>query len=131
MTRREVLTFVAVLPALGPIAATAQRQFKIGLLDTGLGATFAVPFLRKLTELGYVEGQSIIIERRSADGKPERLNDLAEDLVRQRVEVIVTAGGPAGAAAKKVTQTIPIVLGAISDRSGLGWLRASRAPVAI
>jgi putative ABC transport system substrate-binding protein len=131
MTRRQILTFVAALPALGPIAAAAQRQFKIGLLDTGLGATFAVPFLRKLTELGYVEGQSIIIERRSADGKPERLNDLAEDLVRQRVEVIVTAGGPAGAAAKKVTQTIPIVLGAISDRSGLGWLRASRAPVAI
>jgi hypothetical protein len=43
------------------------------LLDTDLGATFAVPFLRKLTELGYVEGETIIIERRSADGKPERL----------------------------------------------------------
>jgi putative tryptophan/tyrosine transport system substrate-binding protein len=128
MTRRQILTFVAALPALGPIAAAAQRQFKIGLLDTGLGATFAVPFLRKLTELGYVEGQSIIIERRSADGKPERLNDLAEDLVRQRVEVIVTAGGPAGAAAKKVTQTIPIVLGAISDPVGVGLVASLARP---
>jgi putative tryptophan/tyrosine transport system substrate-binding protein len=128
MTRREVLTFVAALPALGPIAAAAQRRFKIGLLDTGLGATFAVPFLRKLTELGYVEGQTIIIERRSADGKPERLNDLAEDLVRQQVEVIVTAGGPAGVAAKKVTQTIPIVLGAISDPVGVGLVASLARP---
>jgi putative tryptophan/tyrosine transport system substrate-binding protein len=128
MTRREVFAFAAALPALAPFAAAAQHRFKIGLLDTGLGATFAVPFLRKLSDLGYVEGQTIIIERRSADGKPERLNDLAEELVRQQVEVIVTAGGPAGVAAKKVTKTIPIVLGAISDPVGVGLVASLARP---
>jgi putative tryptophan/tyrosine transport system substrate-binding protein len=128
MRRREFITLLGGTAATWPLTARAQQRFKIGLLDTGLGATFAVPFLRKLTELGYVEGQSIIIERRSADGKPERLNDLAEDLVRQQVEVIVTAGGPAGVAAKKVTQTIPIVLGAISDPVGVGLVASLARP---
>jgi putative ABC transport system substrate-binding protein len=129
MRRREFITLLGGTAATWPLTARAQQQrFKIGLLDTGLGATFDVPFLRKLTELGYVEGQTIIIERRSADGKPERLNDLAEDLVRQQVEVIVTAGGPAGAAAKKVTQTIPIVLGAISDPVGVGLVASLARP---
>jgi putative ABC transport system substrate-binding protein len=129
MRRREFITLLGGTAATWPLAARAQQQrFKIGLLDTGLGATFDVPFLRKLTELGYVEGQTIIIERRSADGKPERLNDLAEDLVRQQVEVIVTAGGPAGVAAKKVTQTIPIVLGAISDPVGVGLVASLARP---
>jgi putative ABC transport system substrate-binding protein len=129
MRRREFITLLGGTAATWPLTARAQQQrFKIGLLDTGLGATFDVPFLRKLTELGYVEGQTIIIERRSADGKPERLNDLAEDLVRQQVEVIVTAGGPAGVAAKKVTQTIPIVLGAISDPVGVGLVASLARP---
>jgi putative tryptophan/tyrosine transport system substrate-binding protein len=128
MRRREFITLLGGTAATWPLTARAQQRFKIGLLDTGLGATFAVPFLRKLTELGYVEGQTIIIERRSADGKPERLNDLAEDLVRQQVEVIVTAGGPAGVAAKKVTQTIPIVLGAISDPVGVGLVASLARP---
>jgi putative ABC transport system substrate-binding protein len=86
MRRREFITLLGGTAATWPLTARTQQRFKIGLLDTGLGATFAVPLLRKLTELGYVEGQTIIIERRSADGKPERLNDLAEDLVRQQVE---------------------------------------------
>ena len=53
----------------------------------------------QLAELGYVEGRNVVIERKSAEGNPERLKDLAADLVRQKVDVIVTAGTPAGFAA--------------------------------
>jgi putative ABC transport system substrate-binding protein len=101
-----------------PLAARAQKLFKIGLLDTGLGAAFAVPFMGKLVELGYVEGRDVVIERKSAGGNVELLTGLAEDLVHQQVDVIVTAGTPAGFAAKKATSTIPIILGARSLLGG-------------
>jgi putative ABC transport system substrate-binding protein len=67
MRRREFITLVSGAAAW-PLAARAQQRFKIGLLDTGLGASFAVPFTRKLVELGYVEGSNVVIERRSAEG---------------------------------------------------------------
>lgn len=111
-----------------PLAARAQRRFKIGVLDTGLGASFSVPFMRRLEQLGYVEGKNVVIERRSADGKPELLNDLAEELVRAQVDVIVTAGTPAGFAAKKATSTIPIVLAANSDPVGVGLVASLAHP---
>src|SRR5689334_19991349 len=106
----------------------AQQQFRVGLLDTGLGATFAVPFTRKLTELGYVEGKNLVLETKSAEGNTERLNDLAAELVRLHVDVIVTAGTPAGFAAKKATATIPIVLGANSDPVGVGLVASLAHP---
>jgi ABC-type uncharacterized transport system substrate-binding protein len=87
-----------------------------------------VPFVRKLVELGYVEGRNVVIERKSAEGNPERLKDLAADLVRQQVDVIVTAGTPAGFAAKKATNTIPIVLGANSDPVGVGLVASLARP---
>jgi putative ABC transport system substrate-binding protein len=126
MKRRGFITLLGGLAALWPLAARAQKLFKIGLLDTGLGAAFAVPFRGKLAELGYVEGRNIVIERKSADGNTALLADLADELVRQHVDVIVTAGTPAGFAAKKATSTIPIVLGANSDPVGVG-LAASLA----
>ena len=79
-----------------PIAARAAQQFTIGLLDTGLGPYFDLPFTRKLAELGYVEGKNVVIERKSAEGNAELLAGLAADLVRQQVDVIVPAGTPAG-----------------------------------
>jgi putative ABC transport system substrate-binding protein len=111
-----------------PLAARAQKPYKIGLLDTGLGAAFAVPFTRKLVELGYVEGRNVVIERKSAEGNTERLKDLAADLVRQQVDVIVTAGTPAAFAAKNATSTIPIVFGAISDPVGVGLVASLARP---
>ncbi len=126
MRRREFITLLGGAAATWPLAARAQQppmpvqRFRIGLLDTGLGARFAVPFTRKLVELGYVEGRNLLLERRSAEGNVERLNDLAAELVRDQVNVIVTAGTPAGLAAKKATSTIPIVLGANSDPVGVG-----------
>jgi putative ABC transport system substrate-binding protein len=128
MGRREFITLLGGAAAAWPRAARAQQRFKIGLLDTGLGAIFAVPFMGKLAELGYAEGRNVVIERRSAEGNPERLKELAEDLVRQQVDVIVTAGAPAGFAAKKATSTIPIVLGAISDPVGVGLVASLARP---
>jgi putative ABC transport system substrate-binding protein len=128
MRRREFITLLGGAAASWPLAARAQQRFKIGLLDTGLGAAFAVPFMRKLAELGYVEGRNVVIERKSAEGNPERLQDLAADLVRQQVDVIVTAGTPAGFAAKKATNTIPIVLGANSDPVGVGLVASLARP---
>lgn len=83
-------------------------------------------FLAGLRALGYIEGKSIIIEYRSAKWNPELFDDLAEDLVRLNVDVIVTTGGrDAAAAAKKATTTIPIVMAA-GDPVGAG-LAASLA----
>src|SRR5581483_11135337 len=128
MQRREFMALLGSAAVLLPLAARAQRRFKIGVLDTGLGASFSVPFMRRLEQLGYVEGKNVVIERRSADGKPELLNDLAEELVRAQVDVIVTAGTPAGFAAKKATSTIPIVLAANSDPVGVGLVASLAHP---
>jgi ABC-type uncharacterized transport system substrate-binding protein len=126
--RRDVITLLGCAAALWPLAARAQQRFKIGLLDTGLGAAFTVPFMRKLGQLGYVEGKNVVIERKSAQGNAERLNEFVADLVREQVDVIVTAGTPAGVAAKKATSTIPIVLGAISDPVGVGLVASLARP---
>jgi ABC-type uncharacterized transport system substrate-binding protein len=128
MKRREFIILLGGSAALWPLAAHPQKLFKIGVLDTGLGANFTVPFVRKLVELGYVEGKNVVIERRSAEGNAELLADLAADLVRQQVDVIVTAGTPAGFAAKKATSTIPIVLAANSDPVGVGLVASLARP---
>jgi putative ABC transport system substrate-binding protein len=84
--------------------------------------------MRKLVELGYVEGKNVRIERKSAEGNPEHLKEFAADLVRQQVDVIVTAGTPAGFAAKQATSTIPIVLGANADPVGVGLVASLARP---
>src|SRR4051812_8988025 len=68
MIRREFIAVVGAVMASWRTTARAQQRFRIGLLDTGLGATFFVPFMRKLTELGYVEGRNLALERKSAEG---------------------------------------------------------------
>ena len=101
------LTITIGLGLLGaPLAVEAQQQ------------TARVPRLR---DLGYVEGQNIAFEYRPSEGRSERLPDLATDLVRLKVDVIVTQGTPATRAAKQATTTIPIVMVSIGDplRTGL------------
>ena len=111
--RRSFLTALGIAAAsslLRPLAARAQRLFKIGILYTGgVDPTFSTAFMRKLGELGYAEGKNVVIARKSADGDIERLKNFAADLVAQQVDVIVTMGTPAGFAAKQSTGTIPIV----------------------
>src|SRR5437868_7366123 len=128
MHRRAFISLLAGAGLLPLQAPAQQRLFRIGLLDTGLGDSFAVPFFRKLEELGYVDGKNVAIERKSAAGNQKLLADLAEELVRARVDIIVTAGTPAGFAAKKATGTIPIVLGANSDPVGTGLVASLARP---
>jgi ABC-type uncharacterized transport system substrate-binding protein len=93
------------------------------MLETIPAASNAANFdaLRKgLRELGYVEGQNLIIDYRSADGRPERFPQLAAELVRLNVDLIVTRGTPAVMAAKNATGTVPVVMAASGEPVGTG-----------
>ncbi len=102
----------------GPLPTEAQQTgkvYRIGFLDYRLRSTTTDPRLialrQGLRELGYVEGQNLVLEYRSAKGKRKRLPEVAAELVRLKVEVIVTSGSPrAWRAAKRATHTIPIVM---------------------
>ena len=85
-------------------------------------------FRKGLRELGYVEGQNLKIESRWAEGHYDRLPGLAADLVRLKVDVIVTYGTPAAQAAKRVTGTIPIVMALIIDPVASGLVRSLARP---
>ena len=85
-------------------------------------------FRQGLRELGYVEGKNIVIEWRSAEGKLDRLPALAAELVRLKVDIIVTAGATATRAAKEATVTIPIVMTQDSDPVGSGFVASLARP---
>lgn len=112
-------------------AADAQQPAgpmrHIGYLSPGPGYPFEA-FREGLRELGYVEGRDITIERRSAEGKPERLQDLAADLVQIRVDVIVTATTAATQAAQRATTTIPIVFALADEPVELGLVASIAKP---
>ena len=114
------LALCALLFALS-VPVEAQQPTKvprIGVLrnDTpSLAGARDEAVLQRLHELGYVEGKNILIEYRYAEGKLDRLPDLAAELVRLKVDIIVTAGGGATRSAKNATTTIPIVVGSAGD----------------
>ncbi len=118
----------------GSAAAEAQQPARIpriGILGAS-SASFNLPrveaFRQRLRELGYVEGKNIVIEYRYAEGKLERLPDLAAELVRLKVDVIVTVGGTATLAAKKADVTMPIVFGNVGDPVGTGIVSSLARP---
>ena len=114
---RTILPVLSLLAA--PLVAEGQAAKKVpvvGYLVERSGPTaFDEAFRLGLRELGYSEGRSIIVEYRWADGKAERLPALAAELVRLKVDVIVTSGTPGGLAAKNATSTIPIVMASGGD----------------
>jgi putative tryptophan/tyrosine transport system substrate-binding protein len=129
---RTILVAIVLL-ACGVIAE-AQQTTKIpliGYLDFATLAANAIriePFHQGLRELNYVEGKNIVIEQRFADGKLDSLPVLAAELVRLKVNVIVTAGGNATRAAKEATSTIPIVMTNDNDPVGSGFIASLARP---
>jgi putative ABC transport system substrate-binding protein len=135
ISRRTFLGFLAGGLLAAPRAAQAQvrpRLWRIGYLGDGSPASRASinldPFREGLRELGYIEGQNVVIEARWSDGKNERLASLAADLVREKVDVIVTHGLPATRAAKEATTTTPIVVAVIADMLGPGIVESLSRP---
>ena len=110
LVNRLVTAFAVALLAPMTVAQPADKIPHIGVLSAAAGPTEQTQIIvRTLGELGYVEGENLIIEYRWAAGKNERLPELAADLVRAKVDLIVTGGTPATLAAKQATPTIPIV----------------------
>jgi putative ABC transport system substrate-binding protein len=112
-------------------AQQPARIFRIGILLPTSASSISArveAFRRRLRELGYVEGKNIVIEYRYAEGKRERLPDLAAELVRLKVDVIVTASGGAILAAKKASSTIPIVFAAAADPVADGYVSSLARP---
>jgi putative ABC transport system substrate-binding protein len=133
MNKRKLGSFAVcvMLIALG-FAAEAQQPKKvprIGLLTTG-GAEnpSGLYFRQALRELGYVEGKNVLIEYRYAEGEPQPLSEFAEELVRLKVDVIVTTATEPSLSAQRATTTIPIVMGGGSDPVGAGLVVSLARP---
>jgi putative tryptophan/tyrosine transport system substrate-binding protein len=122
-SRRDVVGLLC----LAPLVARAQqgrRVYRVGVLETTslrANAENFERFRKGMEERGYVEGPSLVIAYRSAEGRTERFAELAAELVRSKVDLIVTRGTPATLAAKAETSEIPIVMAAVADpvESGL------------
>src|SRR5437879_13094750 len=116
MTKKIILLSLCSL-LLAPCSAVEAQQptkvTRIGFLDASTAsgsAVFVEAFRQELSKLGWIEGKNISIEYRFAEQKLERLPELAADLVRLKVDLIVVSGGPTPLAAKGATSTIPIVM---------------------
>ena len=134
MDRRTFITSVAFGLATVPLPADAQPTgmvHRIGYLASGSSSAAAAvieAFRQALRELGWVEGRNIVIDYRFAEGRFDRLPDLAAELVRLKVDLIVAAPTPAAVAARNATATIPIVMINVGDPVGLGLIASLARP---
>jgi putative ABC transport system substrate-binding protein len=134
MRRREFISLLGGATVILPRAVFAQqpeRVFRIGFLGAASASGYASrveAFRAGLRDFGYVEGENIIIEFRWAEGKYDRLPDLANELVRLPVDVLVTHGTPGGLAAKRATATIPIVVAVTGDAIATGLVPSLARP---
>ena len=132
MKRREFITLLGGAAAW-PLAARAQQATKlptIGYLGSATLATESqrmAAFVQRLRELGWVEGRTVVIDYRWAEGRTERYAEIAAEFVRLKVDVIVTVGGAVGAA-KQATATIPIVFAGAGDPVGSGMVASLAQP---
>jgi putative ABC transport system substrate-binding protein len=133
MRRRDFIAALGSAAALGPIVAHAQqarRPARVGILVLAEadGRSIAGLLRDSLREIGYVEGQNLHLDVRSADGKVNQLPDLASELVRSNADVILATFTPCALAAKQATQRIPIVAIAVADPIGSGLATSLSRP---
>ena len=133
MDRRRFLQAVAAGLLAAPLAAEAQagRVWRIGFLTSSVvevGNSGLVAFRQRLRELGYVEGQNVALEIRSAEARPERFPGLAAELVRLKVDVIVASSNASIEPAQKATTTIPIVMVIAGDPLAAGFVASLARP---
>jgi putative ABC transport system substrate-binding protein len=131
--RRELITLLGGAAATWPLAARAQQPGKLPTIGF-LGASPSIEsqrvaaFVQRLRELAWIDGRNLAIEYRWAEGRNERYAEAAAELVRLKVDVIVTVATPATLAAKQATTLIPIVFGAESDPVGTGLVESLARP---
>ena len=137
ITRRQVVIALGAGALVAPFGAVAQQSgkvWRVGVLfpnqvrpaspDSGNNRQFA----RGMRELGYVEGKNLMIEERFANNKFDRLNEMAAELVRLKMDVIVAAASDAPLALQKITTTIPIVMASVGDAVGQGLVKSLARP---
>jgi putative tryptophan/tyrosine transport system substrate-binding protein len=133
MKRFVEMIAIFAIAAAGAASAEAQqlKPARIALLIPGSAATFAVrteAFRQGLRELGYTEGQSVVLEYRYADGRFDRLPELAAEMLRLNPDIVVTSDTPAVQAVKKLTSAVPIVMGNIADPVAVGLVASLARP---
>ena len=133
LKRRKFITLLCGAAAAWPLAVRAQRAAKlptIGFLGVGVPSDWSgwtAAFVQRLRELGWVEGRTIAITYRWAEGRNERFAEMAVEFVRMKVEVIVTGGG-AVPAVRQATSVIPIVFAVANDPVGAGYVTSLGRP---
>jgi putative tryptophan/tyrosine transport system substrate-binding protein len=131
--RREFITLLGGAAAAWPLSARAQQSGKpltIGFMGAtpSMESQRVAAFVQRLRELGWVDGRNLAIEYRWAEGRPERVSEIAAEFVRNKVDVIVTVATPPTLAAKQATAVIPIVFAAVSDPVGTGLVASLARP---
>ncbi len=133
MKRREFIALAVGAAAL-PFTARAQQAgkvWRVGMLDTvpvALNAKNIDAFRAAMRALGYVEGQNLVIDYRSPEGRPERLPELVAELIRLKCDVLVTRGTPPTLAARNATSAIPIVMTAVAEPVETGLTQSLARP---
>ena len=132
------LAFGILVLSVDSDAQQAGKVFRVGIVFTTSPVSEMVgpdpvnpaarAFIHDLRRLGYVEGQNLVLERRSAEGKFERFADILAELARVKVDVIVTVGIPMTQRAKEVTPTVPVVMGAVANPVEAGLVQSLARP---
>jgi len=125
------LSAIFLALSFSTVAQQTRKVPRIGYPDNSTASSMVSPleaFRQELTKLGWIEGKNLAIEYRFAEQKSERLPELAADLVRLKVDLIVVSGGPTPLEAKKATSTIPIVMTASVDPVGAGLVASLARP---
>ena len=136
ISRRQIVLVLCAGSVVAPLASLAQQSgkvWRVGFLaqrhvDFVDSDSYYGPFTHGMRELGYVVGRNLMIEWRSAEGKSERLPELAAELARLKVDVVVAPGTPAAQAAQKATATIPVVMVSVGDPVGSGLVKSLARP---